>query len=73
MKASQQSISVSLNDKIAKLSISRLVYMIFMRCSNCQLQFEKEITLLLTSDVDLKLMVIYWPKLGSWVKFNIDV
>ena len=46
--------------------------MIIVHGVNYQLQFEREhAMLILASDLDLKFKVKYWPKFGTWEKFNI--
>ena len=43
-----------------------------MRGLNCKFQFERaHAMLVLASDLDLKIKVVYWPKFGTWVKLNI--
>ena len=60
------------NATVTKIGMSRSVYEIFMRGLNCQLQFERgHVKLVLVSDLGLQFKVKYWPKLGTYLKFNI--
>ena len=62
------------NAEITKIDISWLALEIFTHGLNYELQFERgHAMLVLAFDFDLKFKVKYWPKFGTWAKFNSNI